>query len=444
MTVRRLCYMILSPFLLTATSGVNAQVSANTPGHGFEVERYAVALRPDMATTAVSVTETVVLRSLANRLSRLAFTANALQIGEATMNGQPVRMTSDERAIVFNLPRSLRKGERATLHFQMTGTPARGVTAAAGGIYAGYFACEWMVCVQDAPGDKAHLQLDLFLPPGLESVGVGRGRTSVVVPGELVRHHWRSTRPYSSYLHAFAAGPFARSSVSTVQGRLIYLDGTGIGADLPARFAESPALAAFFADKAGMPLPDGRYVQLLVPGREAQEAASFSLIGKMELDDERGDPSSAWVIAHEMAHQWWGNLVTCATWRDFWLNEGIATFMVAAWKEHRLGTGAYHTELDVARGRVDWVRQIGFDKPLAWEGQYPSLRARRAIQYSKGALFLAHLRKVVGDVAFWRGLRRFTRRNAGKSVTSRDFQNAMQRASGRDLSTTFAEWVYGT
>jgi aminopeptidase N len=144
-----------------------------------------------------------------------------------------------------------------------------------------------------------------------------------------------------------------------------------------------------------------------------------------------------------MAHQWWGNLVTCATWQDFWLNEGIATFMVAAWKQHDLGEAAYRHELDVARRRVEQVREAGFDKPLAWDGRYPSLGARRAVQYSKGAMFLAHLRETIGDTAFWAGLRGFTRQHAGGTVTSRDFQHAMQRASGRDLSPMFAEWVYG-
>ena len=122
---------------------------------------------------------------------------------------------------------------------------------------------------------------------------------------------------------------------------------------------------------------------------------------------------------------------------------GIATFMVAAWKEHSAGDAAYSEELDVTRRRVEQVRELGFDKPLAWDGEYPSLRARRAVQYSKGALFLAHLRETIGEESFWNGLRRFTRQHAGKTVTSKDFQNAMERASGRDLSDTFAEWVYG-
>lgn len=182
---------------------------------------------------------------------------------------------------------------------------------------------------------------------------------------------------------------------------------------------------------------------MLTPGREAQEAASFSLIGKDELSREQAAPSEAWIIAHEMAHQWWGNLVTCATWRDFWLNEGITTFMVAAWKEHRFGGDAYRQELEGARRRLERASSMGFDKPLAWSGNYPSLSIRRAVQYSKGALFLAHLREMLGEHPFWDGLRAFTRTHAGKTVTSHDFQSAMEQASGRDLSLTFTQWVYG-
>lgn len=428
--------------LLASASSVHAQ-STKPTGQGFDVERYAVAVRPDLASTAVSGTEEIVLRATSDRLAQLSFTGNALLIRGATVDDVAVAVSTEKDRIVFELPRPLRKGSRATLRFRFAGTPARGITAAGGSIYTSYFACDWMVCLQDAPGDKAQLDVNLFLPSGMESVGVGRVLPATAASGGLVLHRWRSTRPYSAYLYGFAAGPLARHSVRTSVGELVYLNATASRADPATLFAQAPAMAAFFAAKAGMPLPDGRYLQVLVPGSEAQEAASFSLIGKDHLDAERKDPSSAWVIAHEMAHQWWGNLVTCATWQDFWLNEGIATFMVAAWKEHSAGDAAYRQELEVARRRVDRVRAQGFDKPLAWSGKYPSLGARRAIQYSKGALFLARLRETIGDAAFWDGLHRFTRKHAGGTVTSRDFQLAMEGASGRDLSPIFAKWVYG-
>lgn len=431
---------VLPLLLLAAASGAGARTA---PGDGFDVERYAVAIRPDLTTTAVSGTETIVLRATSDLVTRLVFTGNALRVGDAMLDGAAIPVSSSEDGTVFHLPRALRKGRKATLRFRIDGKPARGVTAAAGGVYTGYFACDWMVCLQDAPGDKAHLALDLFLPAGTESAGPGRVAPATRLSDSLVVHRWRSTRPYSPYLYAFAAGPFARLTAGTARAKLVYLDATGAGAGLPRLFSHTPAMVAFFAGKAGVPLPNGRYTQILVPGREAQESAGFSLIGMAELDRERADPSSAWVVAHELAHQWWGNLVTCATWRDFWLNEGVATFMVAAWKEHSIGPATYDQELQAARHRLARVREQGFDKPLGWDGAYPSLGTRRAVQYGKGALFLAHLRETVGDAAFWKGLRGYTRRHAGGSVTSKDFQLAMETASGRDLAPVFAEWVYG-
>lgn len=136
------------------------------------------------------------------------------------------------------------------------------------------------------------------------------------------------------------------------------------------------------------------------------------------------------------------NLVTCADWNEFWLNEGITTFMVAAWKEHRWGRASYDREMELARQRVDADAKAGTVGPLTFSGPFPSLSARRAIQYSKGALFMDRLRRELGERMFWDGLRSFTRTYAGTTVVSRDFQRALERASGRDLSTLFNEWVY--
>src|SRR6202035_5746321 len=125
-----------------------------------------------------------------------------------------------------------------------------------------------------------------------------------------------------------------------------------------------------------------------------------SIIGKDYLD-----PKIDWVIVHELSHQWWGNLITCATWKDFWLNEAITSFMVAAWREKRYGRAVYDADLNANRKGLAGLREKGMrDYPLAYGGVYPSVRQRRAIQYSKGALFMDHLRSVLGEDAFWAGL----------------------------------------
>lgn len=117
---------IVTLLLLIAASSAWAQPATVAPGDGFEVERYAVVLRPDQATTFVSGTETIVVRATSNRVAELSFTANALRISEATVHGTPVQVSQGKDAIIFTLPRPLRKGGKATLRFRFAGTPARG------------------------------------------------------------------------------------------------------------------------------------------------------------------------------------------------------------------------------------------------------------------------------------------------------------------------------
>jgi aminopeptidase N len=434
--------------LLVTVAAAVSGTTASTPeavavGAGFEVERYAVSLTPDPVGRSVAATEVITLRSLRDGLRSIVFSPNALIIDDARINGRPARVASDESGISIAPPSPLPRGRAVAITLRYHGVPRRGVTATSTSMYTSYFACDWMVCLQDAPGDKAWFALDLRVPRDMTSLAAGRMTGRTRVDGGAVVHRWRSSRPYSAYLFGFAVGPFTRASVRSGGAELIYYGEGAAAPELTRLFAETPRMVAFFSEKAGLPLPDGRYAQLLVPGREAQEAATYSLIGRAELERSAADPSSDWVIAHELAHQWWGNLVTTQTWQDFWLNEGIATFMTAAWKEHRFGAAAYRAELDTARTRLGRAREAGWDRPLAFAGPYPNLGTRRAIQYSKGALFMDHLRRLLGEEPFWAGLRAFTRRHAGGSVTSIDLERAMEQAAHRDLSPVFREWVFG-
>lgn len=433
---------LLTITCLACTSGAVAEDLGSARDAPMDVVRYTLALRPDIRTSAVAGIETVEFRA-ENDVTHLHFSANALTIERATIDDKPVDFAATERDIAFTLPAPLRAGRTSTLRIVFAGKPKRGLVPQSAAIYSSYFACDWMFCLQDSPGDKAWFDLDLHLPAGASSVGSGRRLSDLPSTDGLTVHRWRARRPYSPYLFGFAAGTLQFAQRRHGVSHFTYVNGSGVEADLEQLFQETPAIAEFFAAKAGLPLPDERYTQVLVAGQEAQETASFSLIGKDALDRDRRDPATQWIIAHEMSHQWWGNLVTCATWQDFWLNEGFATFMTAAWKQHRFGDAAYQAELDGARKRVKRAAELGYDKPLTWNGTYPSLTTRRAVQYSKGALFLDQLRSDIGDEAFWQGMRTYTRRFAGKTVRSSDFERVMAEASGRDLSAIFAQWVYG-
>lgn len=437
--------MLMVPLLVGTPLGVlcSPALAANRPGDGFEVASYRLAITPDIQNKTVTGHEAITLRATMDGVRRLNFSANALGIDSAALDGVALAHTVEDDVLGFDLPRPLRRGRTVKLELSYHGRPARGFAGSATTLYTSYFACDWMVCSQNKFGEKAAFSLDLRVPAGMTSLSIGSmiARRPGPVGSEI--HSWKAPRHYSAYLYGFAVGRFTRVSERAGSKRLTYLSDTATASELKQRLAGTRDMVAFLSTKAGVPLPVADYSQLLVEGDEAQEAATYSVLGTNALPTKSDDPSEDWAVVHELTHQWWGNLITCETLKDFWLNEGITTFMTAAWKEHRYGRVAYDAELNVARSRLKKVQATGFDKPLAWNGTYPTLGVRRAIHYSKGALFMAQLRITLGNAAFWSGLRRYTRDHAGGTVTSIDLERAMETASGRDLHLLFVEWVFG-
>jgi aminopeptidase N len=151
-----------------------------------------------------------------------------------------------------------------------------------------------------------------------------------------------------------------------------------------------------------------------------------------------------WLGAHELAHQWWGNMVTCRNWNHFWLNEGIATFMAAAYKEHRFGREEYLREIESNRVAYQKVHDLGKDRSLVFPDWLNPTAEDRTLVYDKGAYVLHLLRGELGERAFWAGIQLYTRKYFGKSVTTPDFQKMMEQASGKDLTHFFSKWIYLT
>jgi aminopeptidase N len=441
MMIRKVAFLLVFVLFCTGTPRAVDAEPLLLPGAGIDVLHYAADVTPDFAEKSIVVTEKIRFRSTGDAVSRISFSPNSLTIDHATLNGVAATAHLSKNALTFHLPKAVRKGAVATLVVAYHGSPARGLVWSATGnwVYSDYFACDWLICLQDAPGDKATASITLDLPRGMRSVSIGTEKPISVMTNNRERHIWKSRRGYSAYLIGFAAGQFEETRDGK---RLRYLSNVRDVAMFEKLFGTSDEMLAFFEARAGIRLPPRRYTQVLIEGSAAQEAATHATIGHKELDPILADPAEDWVIAHEMAHQWWGNLVTCKSWKDFWLNEGITTFMTAAWKEHKHGRAAYEAELGLARKRLARAAALGFDMPLAFAGDYPSTGVRRAVQYSKGALFMDHLRTVLGEEHFWAGLRRFTRQHAGGAVESKDFQNAFEQSAKQDLSSEFNKWVY--
>jgi len=247
-----------------------------------------------------------------------------------------------------------------------------------------------------------------------------------------------------TYTFGFAAGRFSEFTHEQRGIEFRYLGEQLSSGDLGRAFRDTPDMMAFFEERAGVGYQGPSYQQVLVANTIGQEAGGFALLSDAYGRNLLEQPESILLSAHELAHQWWGNLVTCRDWNHFWLNEGFATFMAAAYDEHRYGRAAYLRDIERSRARYVEVVKAGHDRSLVFPSWDRPTADDRTVVYQKGAYVLHQLRETLGDRAFWKGIRDYTKTNAGRSVTTADFQRTMEDSSGHSLSAFFAKWVYLT
>jgi aminopeptidase N len=304
-----------------------------------------------------------------------------------------------------------------------------------------------MPTLQD-PSQRATLSLRITAPAGLAVAAAGRAAPPQPAGRGRVGHSFELDRPSPPFLFAFAAGRF---EVATREVDGVTLRALGPpGSDLAGALAITAPMLRFLVAHAGAPFPASEYVEAFVAGDAAQEAAGLSLLAAEALDDVRKDPTEDWIFSHELAHQWFAWLVPCADFADFWLNEGFATFFVAAIKEERWGRAAYDRELSLWRKRSAKVHADGRDAPVSLSAPDGAPRPApaesalppRGVTYARGALVLDTLRRELGDAVFWDGIRRYVAERAGKGARTGDLRAALEAASRRDLRPFFARWVY--
>ena len=299
-----------------------------------------------------------------------------------------------------------------------------------------------MPCLDD-PSVRATFALTLLLPPQLISVGNGSPNVPLPQTDQLTRHIWKLDTAMPSYLYGFAVGPFEQAQQVVGTTTLQYFGPQPFTPKtLLEVFNESADMLAFYEKRSGVAYPFAAYRQVLLAGPAAQEMAGYSVMGLRYGQRVLTNPPSVWLGAHEMAHQWWGNGLTNRSWRHFWLNEGIASFMTAAYLEHRFGTEAYEEQITAARAKYKKIKDAGLDRSLVFPDWDAPTASDRSLVYDKGTLVMHELRKLMGEERFWKGLAYYTRTHWGQSVETANFQLAMEASSGMDLGAFFRHWVY--
>lgn len=433
---------LLCPASLAQTRGGLTPTAKPAP---FDVLHYDARVEPDVINKTIKGRVSIRLVAREGGLGALEFDCGELVIDAVRVGAKAERFERAERVVRVFLSRPARAGETREVEFEYHGAPRRGIRFDPERelVYTVFTTSQWMVCV-DAPDDRATLRMSLVLPANLSNVANGREVGRRVLPDRRVAHEWRQDSPVPTYVFGFAAGRFREVTERRGRVRLRYMAEELTDAELRRAFRDTADMIAFYEERSGVPFAGAAYTQVLAPGGIDQEMSGFTVMsegyGSSVLKDER----DVWLGAHELSHQWWGIGVTARDWTHFWLNEGMATFIATAYKERRFGREEYTREIEKYRASYEKVRDAGHDKSLVFPDWIRPTGEDRTLVYDKGAYVLHLLREELGERAFWAGLRRYTRKFFGKSVTTSDFQTEMERASGRNLSDFFAKWVYLT
>ncbi|AKV03151.1 Membrane alanine aminopeptidase N [Labilithrix luteola] len=308
----------------------------------------------------------------------------------------------------------------------------------------------------DEPGYKVPFDVSITTPNGLLAVANTK-EASRETNGGKTTFHFKETLPLPTYLLAFAVGDFdvrelERPPAGTSSLPPIRLVTTKGKSNLGALALETTAgLTNALANWIGIPYPYEKLDIVAVPEFSAGAMENAGLITFREeillLDPARASVrarrNQAMVVAHELAHQWFGNLVTASWWNDLWLNEGFATWMewriVDKWRpQYQVRFDAVvstHGVMDLdALASARAVRQPVVSTSDAHE-------AFDGITYEKGAAILATIERWIGEDAFRRGVRDYLRDNAHKSVQADRLLSSLDKASGKDVSSMAASFL---
>ncbi|MEI7498824.1 MAG: M1 family metallopeptidase [Bacteroidota bacterium] len=304
---------------------------------------------------------------------------------------------------------------------------------------------KWMPC-RDHPSDKATWELNASVPFSVRLASTGRLADSTI-SGDTIIYHWISDIPASTYLITLS------SNVNFLVHKKSWHKLSNPNDSIPILIYYTKGENISKIDTTIIPLTD-YFSQKF--GEYPFEKIGFATLnntfpwGGMEnqsmVNLKPNGYSNVNLIAHEHAHQWFGDMITCGTWADIWLNEGFGTYCQKLWVEHTAGIGAYKASMSAL---ADYYLAKNPGWPLyqpQWSINTPSGDDlyNQAISYNKGACVLHQLRYVLGDSLFFNVMNQYASDTnfIFKNAYTHDFFAKAIQVSGTDLKWFFDEWVY--
>ena len=425
----------------------------------YHVLHYKLVLSLDLVKKECSGHAIITLVPLRPAFDTLNLDAAALNIRQVTMGDVPLESSTSGETLAIALGKPYGLSDTLTLDV------AYSVTSPNKGLYfiqpdSGYPDQQlqawtqgeatdnhyWFPCY-DAPNDLSASEMIITVDDHLTAVSNG----ALLEKSRDAKHHtatfhWSESKPHVSYLISFAVGTYADAADSLGSLPIHNYVYPFQEPDAMRSFSNTPDMIDYFSNKIGYPYPWEKYGHVLVEDFmfSGEENVSIATITDRTIHDARAqlDYSSDPLVAHELAHQWWGDLVSFRDWSHAWLSEGFATYFEMVYEEHARGHDAAARVLHDAQQLV--VNSDRFDarRPVVCKSYGVPMDIFDNRIYQKGACVLSMLRFVLGEELFWKSISYYVHKFAFQNVETNDFKIAIEEATGYNLDWFFDEWLY--
>ena len=435
----------------SASSFQNLRVNPNTLNYDVTHHDLRFTINPDTTTPFISGVVSTTFRALSNMTTVTFDMATALAVSSVTMNGTGLTFTQSNYELNINLPTTLSTGTTATVIITYAGSPPQAEAAFTRSTHAGtpviytlsepFGARDWWPCKQDL-NDKID-SFDIYITCPSAYIGVSNGllQSSTTSGGNTTRHY-RHNYPIPAYLISLNVTNYVtyniQAGLGTVQNPFFpinnYLYPEGNTTTVQTAINQTVPVMNVFEEKFGFyPYRNEQYGHVQFSWGGGMEHTTMSSMGGWSRS----------LIAHELAHQWFGDKITCGTWRDIWLNEGFAEYLA----------GLVVESLDGPASFISWKTTKINNITTASNGalyltEAEALNVSRIfssrITYNKGSMVVHMLRWKMGDANFYQAVRNYLNDSNlafGYAITA-DLKAHLEAVHGASLSEFFNDWVY--
>ncbi len=303
----------------------------------------------------------------------------------------------------------------------------------------------WFPCF-DYPGQLATSEIRVKIPQPYIAISNGE-LISVATVGEDRIYHWSQKQIHPTYLMTLAVGDFAELCDSWNGVPVTYYVEKGREEEGQRSMGKTPRMIEFFSQKFGYPYPYPKYAQVCVDDFifGGMENTSTTILTDRCLIDQRASIDHTWtesLVAHELAHQWFGDLVVIKHWSHAWIKEGMASYSEVLWTESEYGkAAASYYLLGEARSYLE-EDTSRYRRPIVTHVYREAIELYDRHLYEKGACVYHMIRSILGEDLFGKAIQTFVRDNAHKTVETVDLLRAIEKATGYNLLFLFDQYVY--